>query len=705
MFTDAKIKQLTIKCCCVGPQADSIPFYSFPFRGNTDRFFFDFPPGRLLILLVCVLVFLAWQHWHQNRIFAFSPGFFLLTGVFFLLLGTHLTTRSKARSNKKHFSHVYNPNDLVRVLLQKRISKNKERQRFQAVVLAFGSTPIEGKAFVTLEADSIENDYFFGDTLWTRNTLYSIRPPVNPGAFDFREYAARKNIFHQLYLKPGDFVLKRGKKAGLMSGAIELNSNLQRILETVLEEPRELSVAKALLLGDRNEIPVDLLNYFKGAGAMHILAISGLHVGIIHLILLFLTRPLILLRKGRTLRVILVLFGLWSYALLTGMAVSAIRAVSMFTLLTLGHALNRRTSLFHNLVNSAFILLIINPLFLFDVGFQLSYSALTGIAVGAFLIEKEKMRRKRVSKIQAYFLGLTLVSCSAQLGVMPLSLYYFNQFSGLFLVSSLLLLPVLGTTLVFGYSVLGASVFFNIPSFVQKSFQAWLELINNTIEWIGGIDRLISTGIYFPISFLILATAGLLLLLVGYLKRKAIFIFASGACLICMQLFWIHERVSLIRNEKLIVFHQRGESLVVRRKGSRFELMNCHGLSERGERNLKEYSAELPGDFVLHPEKVDTLKTAQLFYVQGSIVCILGEELKMDSMHVLDSISTQPDIVIFSNSPKVNLERLLAKIRPRIVVADGSNYKQFVERCKATCISLGLEFHATREKGAFLYPQ
>lgn len=593
----------------------------------------------------------------------------------------------------------------MRIILQKRISKNNLRQRFHAKVLSLESMPVEGKIFVTLEADTIEHNYSFGDTLWTRNPLYRIRPPVNPGAFDFREYSVRKNIFHQLYLKPGEYVLKRGKKAGLISGAIELNMSLQRILETVLEEPGELSVAKALLLGDRNDIPTDLLNRFKGAGAMHILAISGLHVGIIHLILMFLTRPLILLRKGRTLRVILVLLGLWGYALVTGMAVSSMRAVSMFTLLTLGHALNRKTSLLHNLVNSGFVLLILNPLFLFDVGFQLSYSALVGIAVGAIIIEKKKMRRKGAPKIQSYFLGLILISCSAQLGVMPLSLYYFKQFSGLFLISSLLLLPVLGTTLIFGYSVLGASAFFRIPAFVQKSFQAWLELINNTIEWIGGIEGLILKGVYFPFSFLMLTITGLLLLLVGYIKRKSIFIFASGTCLICMQLFWIHERVSLIRNEKLIVFHQRGESLVIRRKSSRFELKNCSVLSERGERNLKEYSAELPGDFEVQADKTGALKPAQLLYVKGSLVCVLNDEIKMGSINFLDSIKTHPEIIVFLNSPRVNLERLLVKIRPRIVVADGSNYKGFVERCRATCKSLGVEFHATREKGAFLYPQ
>ena len=356
-----------------------------------------------------------------------------------------------------------------------------------------------------------------------------------------------------------------------------------------MKEPDELSVAKALLLGDRNEMPVDLLESFKGAGAMHILAISGLHVGIIHLIFLFLTRPLTLMKNGRVLRVILILLGLWSYALLTGMAVSATRSVSMFTLFTLGQVVNRKISLLNNLVNSAFVLLIVKPMLLFDLGFQLSYSAQTGIATGAILMERKKKRKKRFSKIQKYFLGLIVVSCSAQLGVMPLSLYYFKQFSGLFLVSSLLILPALGITLVFGYSVLGGALIFNLPDFAKKVFQSWINLINTAIEWIGSIDALILKGIYFPFFFWILLSLSLFLVSMGFLKRKSIFIYASGICLICMQLVWIHQRVGLIRDEKLIVFHRRGESLVVSRKGTVLKLKNKKELPDEMKKHLKYY--------------------------------------------------------------------------------------------------------------------
>lgn len=578
-------------------------------------------------------------------------------------------------------------------------------ERFYGRVLSVDGIPSEGRIYVTIEKDTIRRNFSFGDTLWTKNPLHRIQPAFNPGAFDFQDYTAKKTIFHQVYLKCGEFILKPGNKKGLVNSTSDLNLILQKALEKVLKAPKELSIAKALLLGDRNEIPVDLLKQFKGAGAMHILAISGLHVGIIHLILMFLTRPLILMKKGRILRVILVLFGLWIYALITGMGVSAIRAVSMFTLLTFGQSLNRKTSLLNNLVNSAFVLLILNPMFLFDVGFQLSYSALTGIAVVAFLIEKSKRQKKQVSKVEKYLLGLILVSCSAQLGVMPLSLFYFKQFSGLFLISSLLLLPILGITLIFGYSVLLASLFSEIPMIIQKTFHAWLNLINTSIEWLGGMDLLIFRGVFFPFSFCLLTILSVLFLTLGFVKRRASLIYVSGFSLICMQLIWIHQRVGLVRNEKLVVFHQKGESLVARRKGSLLELKNSDQLSERGKKHLEEYSSIFPGDLLIQTEKHGALSTFKFFYVNGSLICLINKKMNASLISALASQPGHPDVVVFSHSPSLNLERLLTRIRPRIAVADGSNHHGFVQRCKVTCQSLGIEFHATRDKGAFLYPE
>jgi competence protein ComEC len=172
-----------------------------------------------------------------------------------------------------------------------------------------------------------------------------------------------------------------------------------------------------------------------------------------------------------------------------------------------------------------------------------------------------------------------------------------------------------------------------------------------------------------------------------------------------MQLLWMHERVVLIRDEKLIVFHRRGESLVVSRKGNVLKLKNKKELPDEMKKLLKDYSSELPGDFSIQRNREETTTPIQFFYVDKALVCFINEKIDLASQAALGSLAPDPDVVILSNAPRFNLERLLKQIRPRIVVADGSNHKGFVSRCRSTCQALGIEFHETREKGAFLYPK
>lgn len=377
----------------------------------------------------------------------------------------------------------------------------------------------------------------------------------------------------------------------------------------------------------------------------------------------------------------------------------------MFTLLTVGTLFNRKIGLLNNLVNSAFIMLLLNPLLLFDVGFQMSYSALTGIGVGGVLSRREGDFENLNSRVGKYFRGLIHVSCSAQLGVLPLSMFYFNQFSGAFLLSSIVLLPFLGVTLIFGYSVLFISAFAKLPRLLAKAFQFWMNSLNQGIKWLGGIDVLVFEGIYFPVSYSILLSLGLGFLAFGLIHRKSFYVRVFLFLLVGMQLIWIHRRWRALREDRLLVFHHWKESLVVKRKGSIFELKNNNELSKKGIESLRAYSKILPGDFTIQQDGSDNLAPIHLFFVDKTLVGTIDKDLDAHTLKDLGSMARFPKVLIFSNAPRVNLDRLLAKLRPEVVVVDGSNHNGFVKRCMSTCESLGIEFYATRETGAFYYPK
>ena len=160
-----------------------------------------------------------------------------------------------------------------------------------------------------------------------------------------------------------------------------------------------------------------------------------------------------------------------------------------------------------------------------------------------------------------------------------------------------------------------------------------------------------------------------------------------------------------LREERLLVFHHWKESLVVKRKGSIFELKNNSELSKKGMESLDAYSKIVPGDVTIQQDGSDNLAPIRLFFVNNSLVGIIDKDLDVHTLKDLASMTRFPKVLIFTNAPRFNLDRILAKLRPEVVVVDGSNHNGFVKRCMSTCESLGIEFYATHEKGAFYYPK
>ena len=207
-------------------------------------------------------------------------------------------------------------------------------------------------------------------------------------------------------------------------------------------EGKQLKVASALLLGYRENLDKELVKSYASAGAMHVLAVSGLHVGILYLLL---TRIFSFLKKvkkvknGKFILTILIVSFLWFYAIMTGLSASVMRATTMFSFIVIGNELlNRKTSIYNTLAVSAIILMIINPFIVYQVGFQLSYVAVVGIV---YLQPKlNRLFYSRYKLVRGVW-AITCVSLAAQIATFPLSLHYFHQFSTYFFISNLIVIP------------------------------------------------------------------------------------------------------------------------------------------------------------------------------------------------------------------------------------------------------------------------
>ena len=213
----------------------------------------------------------------------------------------------------------------------------------------------------------------------------------------------------------------------------------------------KLQVVSALILGQQQDISKEILKDYQYAGAIHILSVSGLHVGFILLFITFLLRPLPKNKYGNWIRLLAILLGLWGFAIIAGLSPSVIRSATMFSFVAIGMNLKRSTNIFHTLLVSLFIILLFKPSFLFDVGFQLSYLSLFFILWIQPLLSKIWIPK---NKILRYFWDILTVSFAAQIGALPLSIYYFHQFPGLFFVTNIIILPFLSIIMGLGVFVM-----------------------------------------------------------------------------------------------------------------------------------------------------------------------------------------------------------------------------------------------------------
>ncbi len=274
----------------------------------------------------------------------------------------------------------------------------------------------------------------------------------NPFEFDYKKFLQQKNIYRQVYLSSQSW-----KKTNLKSSfslkmiAEKTRTELLEIYRNKIPGDNEMNIISALTLGYKAELDPQTKQTFSSSGAMHVLAVSGLHVGIIFWVLTSLLSFLKKYKTGKIVFVLIIVASLWVYAFLTGLSPSVSRAATMFSFLVTGTNMNRQVNIYNSLAGSAFFLLLINPNNLSEVGFQLSYSAVFGIV---FLQPKFDKLVIIKNKIPRFFWQLLTVSVAAQIATFPFTIYYFNQFPTYFWISNLFVIPVVMVLIPLGFLLL-----------------------------------------------------------------------------------------------------------------------------------------------------------------------------------------------------------------------------------------------------------
>lgn len=604
-----------------------------------------------------------------------------------IALGVFVITQAQPTNHNSHYSNLnLKDNKQWNLKIKEVLKPTSFSQRYVATVQSLDNSSSTGKILLSKNLDSVGKNLSVDDELVVNADVQLIRPPLNPYQFDYKSYLEELGIYHQLRLHETNYFTLDNPSTTIFGLATKARNHIIKKLKESDFGPEELGVIQALLLGQRSDISDETYNNYKNAGAVHILAVSGLHIGVLLLLLQFILSPLKNLPKGKTIILILSVVLLWCFAVLAGLSPSIIRACAMFTFVAYALYLNRPSNTFNILALSMFfVLLFINPNLLFQVGFQMSYAAVFAIVWLYPLLQKLWFPK---NKIVRYIWQLFSVSIAAQLGVLPISLFYFHQFPGLFFISNLLIIPALGFILGTGILVIAVSLLNLLPKWLAWFFNELISWMNTVVGWVAQQEAFIFKSIHFDNVQLILAylliIAFVLVLTHINFKRIAFFLLS----LLCFQCWTIYQEYSASKTNEVLVLHQTKNPIVLYKKGKGLNVLT--GDSNASEKLINDYQIG---------ERINTIQYDTL---AKSYTVVEKPLLVIDSLGIYTEQSSEA-IVLLTYSPKINLERLLQNIHPKEIIADGSNYKSYVERWKKTCIKNKIPFHYTGEKGAYYF--
>jgi len=612
----------------------------------------------------------------------------LLSFVLFFFIGVSATYFNNDLNYQNYYQHYLKESSTITLKVDKVLKPDYYQDTYEIEIVQIDARKTRGKALLNIVKDSTISSLKVDELVIVHSSFKELNRTLNPHQFNYKNYLEKQGIHQQLFLE--NFQIQRIGFQGfsLLGISAKFRDKIQESLKKNNFKADELAVINALLLGQRQDISKELIADYSRAGAIHILAVSGLHVGIILLILSWLFKPLERLKKGKFIKTILVVLFLWMFAFIASLSASVVRAVTMFTFLAIGLSFQRKNSIEFSLISSMFFLLVVKPMFLFDVGFQLSYLAVFGIIwVQPKLYAIYKPRFKIVDK----FWQLITVSFAAQLGVLPLSLFYFHQFPSLFWLSNLIIIPCLGTILIGGILIIFLSIIGFLPQFLASLFGFVISSMNNFVSWISKQEQFLWEEI--SMSFLLMISIYVFILfgtrfLIDKSHKKFIYFLIS---IVMLQGVFVIEAYQKKIKKEFIIFHKSKNSVIGIRAGEK--LLVYHDLDSVTIHKTNFITSYRIGENV---QQIFKNKIPAFFEVEKEQILII------DSLGIYQLKGLKKPIVILQYAPKINLERLIKTVHPKQIIADGNNYKMYINRWEAICKKQKTPFYYTGKNGAFV---
>ncbi|WP_067150117.1 ComEC/Rec2 family competence protein [Pseudotamlana agarivorans] len=654
-------------------------------------YYFDIKFLYLIIISTVVFIGTFTTYYRAKRQFIKTIWFGVFSFLSMINIGILTTHFHEEKNFSNHYSHNITSNSdsipTITFRVKEILKPSVYYDKFIVDILKLDQKKVVGKTLLNIKKDSIASEVNIDDILVGRTSFETIPKPLNPHQFNYSRYLSRQYIYHQITLNPSELLKGIPSKPTIYGISENIRKHINTSLKCYNFKHEELGIINALFLGQRQSISKEVYNQYTNAGAVHILAVSGLHVGIILMLFNFILSPIERFRNGKLIKTFLLVSLLWCFAVIAGLSASVTRAVTMFSIISIAMNLKRLTNIYNTLAISMFVLLLFKPLYLFDVGFQLSYiTVLAIVSIDPYLYKLWQPKNKLIA---IYWHTLT-VTVAAQIGILPLSLYYFHQFPGLFFITNLVIIPILGGILGLGVVVILLASFKILPHFIAVLFGKTISLMNAFIAWISHQDVFVFHDIPFGWSHVI---ASYLIICTGFiflLKKHYKSVLALLVAIILIQITWIYTKLDAVSNE-FVIFHKNRHSLISHtQKRHIFIAHDLDSLAAKKDQTITNY---VLGN---HTNKVRNEPLKPVYQFNDKLLFVI------DSLGVYDIKQSHPEYILLRQSPKINLNRLIETLSPKYIIADGSNYKSYVNQWEMICKKHKLPFHDTGKKGAFI---
>lgn len=538
-----------------------------------------------------------------------------------------------------------------------------------------------------------------GERIFFEGRVASPRNAGNPAEFDTEHFLYVRGITGTAYLPMGVWRSDGVADKTLLIYAMDLRERVLRIYDSLGFDGEEGAVLSALTLGEKRDLSQGVRDLYSAVGASHVLALSGLHLGILYMLITM----LLPVRGGSRLPIImrelLVLLLLWGFAAMAGLTASVVRAVILFTLMSVARCLQREGSVMNALGFAAIVMLVVCPRWLFDVSFQLSFAAVWAILLLEYPLRR-LMRVEKHGRAYAYVAGVVAVSLSAQLGTLPFVWYYFGTFPLCFLITNFIVMPAAFCVMLLAVLMLALSPFVLLQQFVAWVLKCLLYAMNLLLRGVADLPGASVELPYIGVLGAFVVAVVLFVLLYGVLQRRKVYVAVS---LLLSMLFVAVLVARKFRDETpfVLFFNSRNcpaAQLVV--SSERSYLMSSYpewdiDLSYVAEPFWRREGMSQP--ILLHDgfsdEKVSM--SGRLVHFEGRRIAMLSDDCWMDETHV------QPvDCIFLCRGFLGKIKRLLEIYPTRYIVMDATLYEGSRRRIARECAQAGVRCLNLKDMGA-----